>query len=221
MFTIASKPFPEAAYTMGAVELFNLIQEHSPLHEDEVMRRMLDGDFNLSEWDNREWFRAYFSYAVPTMTAVQRIMDFANGPIIEINAGRALWGHLIMLLGGSVLSTDIHVDSSGVLEAMRYVPLKHHTRTWKTVVCMDAVAAVTGASEKTLMTIWPSYESSYAAKALQTFQGNKLAYIGEFGGCTADSLFHEVVDAAWKPAGTVKIPVWFGLHDCVMLYERK
>ena len=64
--------------------------------------------------------------------------------------------------------------------------------------------------------------SSMAAESLATYKGDCLVYVGEgFGGCTADDDFFMSLDDGWELVKEIQILQWFGMHDTMMVYERK
>jgi hypothetical protein len=174
----------------------------------------------MREHDARETFRRTYAYAVPTPDVIARIAAFADGPIIEIGAGRGLWARLIQLAGGTVRVTDEAADGGNMLSTNHY----HHLRegqTWTPVERVDAVTAARDATEPTLLTVWPSYAMSWAHQALVAFKGERVVYVGEgYDGCTADDAFHEELGVRWTLVDELAIPQWDGLHDRVYLYRR-
>jgi len=156
-----------------------------------------------------------FGWAIPDVDSIFGIAEFAtNGfvedtTILEINAGKGLWAYLLQLALVPVIPTDSN-------------PWKDSfTRIEK----MDAASAVHRFKPKILMTIWPSYDESYATVALYDFLrfgGEKLIYVGESeGGCTADRRFHEILDKDFTVERVIYNPCFSGIYDSVTLYERK
>ena len=182
----------------------------------------LDSDCDyVAEHARREAFRRTYAYAVPSQEAIQRIIAFADGPIVEIGAGRGLWAHLIQLAGGEVRPTDMAVEGRNMLRDNHYAHLREG-EAWTHIERMDAVTAAANAPEPTLMTVWPAYEDEWAYRALLAFRGARVVYVGEgYGGCTADDAFHNELGSIWELADEVSIPQWDCLHDSLFLYSRK
>ncbi len=172
------------------------------------------------QYNRRETFCRDYAYAVPTEEAIQRILAFADGPIVEIGAGRGLWAHLLQLAGGTVRPTDIAASGLSMLGTNEYLHLKEGA-TWTHIEALDAVTAARTATEPTLLTIWPAYMGSWSGAALKAFTGQRVVYVGESdGGCTGDEPFHEELAAHWTLDSEVAIPQWWGIHDNVWLYRR-
>lgn len=172
----------------------------------------------LTEHTRREEFRAKFSYAVPTRPAMRRLAKFIAGDtVLEVGAGRALWARLLLSYNVNVIPTDACTPlTSG------YPPLKTSDDTFMPVRALTAIEAVSTIDANVLMLVWPPYDTVMASDALSRFTGEKVVYIGEgSGGCTADKAFHEQLESDWSSAGSVTIPQWPGIHDCVRLYTRK
>lgn len=174
----------------------------------------------LREHVVREWFVKNLSYAVPSQEAITRIKSFAKGsPILEIGAGLGLWALLLQKAGVKVTPTDISPEVSDA----RYNYCNKRQGLYTPIVDMahmDAVQAY-GNTHPVLMFGWPPYSRSMAHEALTAFKGDRLIYIGECGGCTADETFETLLEKHWDTIESFRIPQWWGLHDCMRLFVRK
>jgi len=81
--------------------------------------------------------------------------------------------------------------------------------------------SIGGREYKTLVLIWPDWNSPVALNCLKKFKGDTLIYVGEVRGCTADDKFQNKVDSEWEHFETVAIPSWQGLHDDMHVFKRK
>eukprot|EP00929_Paragymnodinium_shiwhaense_P037235 TRINITY_DN19877_c0_g1_i1.p1 TRINITY_DN19877_c0_g1~~TRINITY_DN19877_c0_g1_i1.p1 ORF type:complete len:351 (-),score=41.22 TRINITY_DN19877_c0_g1_i1:53-1105(-) len=73
-----------------------------------------------------------------------------------------------------------------------------------------------------LLLVWPPCWEEMAAKALDAFSGDVLAYIGEArGGCTAWHSFFDALEKDWLLVEHVPLPNWHGRKDSLYMYERK
>lgn len=173
-----------------------------------------------SDYEQRELFRAVYSYAVPTRRAIRQIAKFLDGrAVLEVGAGRALWAHLLMGEGVAVDATDNAKPTEA--EYPPFVQSKSDM-TYQPVRLLEAAKAAASTTAQALMLIWPPYALPMSAQALERFKGDRVVYVGEHeGGCTGTGRFHVLLDRDYRLAQTIQIPQWDGLHDEVMLYSRK
>jgi len=164
---------------------------------------------NILSYGRRNRFIGNFAWATPSPEAIAAIKTFAhNDTILEINAGSGLWARLLHDEGAKIIATD--------LKPHEY-PRRHFN-----VRKMDHAKSIEryGSNCKVLMTVWPNYSENYAAEALKAFQGNRVVYVGEYQGCTADDEFHDILSKEWHEGVCIKIPQWWGLHDYLFMYTR-
>ena len=131
-----------------------------------------------------------------------------------MGAGTGIWARLLSDAGVKVTAVD---NNSG---GYRWdVPTGKYYR----VKQIDgAKAAHRYTRHKALMLCWPDYAVSMAAKAIASFGGDRVVYIGEgSGGCTGDDKFHKILDEKWELVDTLLIPQWPGIHDDVEFYKRR
>lgn len=153
---------------------------------------------------NPDIIRCWFSHAIPTIKAINKINNFINGDsCLEIGSGRALWSFLI---GGDIYVTD------------KFPP----NYTFKPVIKMDASDAVKYYKQcNVLLIIWPPCDSM-ASDALKLFNGNKVIYIGEDKlGCTGDSFFFELLDVHYSLIEIIEIPNIHNHRDKIWLYQKQ
>lgn len=155
-----------------------------------------------------------YSWAVPTMGALQRIA--ALGPIVEIGAGTGYWAYLLREMGVDVLAYDIApVGAVGASNGWHTV-----TEPWTKIVRGGPERAAY-CPERTLFLCWPPYANPMAYHALKCYQGNTLVYVGEdIYGCTGDEAFHELLYAEWE-CNWFEIPSWDGILDGMQVCTRK
>jgi len=147
-----------------------------------------------------------YSWAIPTPKAINRLVDC--GPIVEIGAGSGYWAALITKAGGDVVAYDIQDEKFNFVENFHEV---EHGGPEKAALHPD----------RTLFLCWPSYCSTFAREALKAYQGNTVVYIGEWRGCCATGSFFETLNNEWAEIETIDIPQWEGIHDCMIIFERK
>jgi len=163
----------------------------------------------ISQFERRDAFIERFGFAVPTELVIGRIKKFVGSrQLLEVGAGSGLWARLLSDVGVSVTAVDC--------------------RSWRgpgTYYPVQRLSAVSALScyrdHAALLLCWPDYANPMAAKALKVFKGDRLVYIGEDeGGCTGDDRFHEML-RSWRRVARIAIPQWPGIHDDVVLYEKR
>ena len=83
-------------------------------------------------------------------------------------------------------------------------------------------SAVSYHPDRALMLCWPPNKDEMAYRALRSYGGKKLIYIGEEApGCTADKKFHQLVQEQWKLIERMDLPRWHLIKDSVFFYSRK
>ncbi len=173
----------------------------------------VQNSFSKTAFFARDAFVDNFSWAVPSVKAIEEICKFADGKLIlEVGAGNCFWAFLIRLNGQRIVASD-NFSSHGATKSRSFIP---------EMFPMDGVEAIQKIQSNVLFICWPGFEDPMAANCLRAFTGNKFIYIGEGrDGCTADDGFFDLLEQDWNKVGHVDIPTWFGIHDSLSFYERK
>jgi hypothetical protein len=151
-----------------------------------------------------------YSFAIPTKEAIKEISRFS--PIVEIGAGSGYWASLLKETGATVLAYDKYPEDN------KYKFTRKYTKVEKS----DEEILKELDSSYSLLLCWPNYNNNFAYNALKAFKGKNLIYIGEpEGGCTGNEKFHNELSNNWKLIKTLDIPQWDGIHDLIMIYNRK
>ena len=160
----------------------------------------------------RRMFTSTLAWAIPDQGCLDAIVKFAGGyKILEVGCGSGLWAGLLGAMGATVTATDPFL-THGFDPAQTFVEVER----------MDAVTAIAMyANHRVLMIIWPSAGDAFAVDALRAFTGNRLVYIGEYEGCTANQDFFNELNENWNEEKIIDIPKWYGLYDYCSFYSRK
>jgi hypothetical protein len=183
------------------------------LEYDNLEQRLASGTYE-SPFDERRDLCHKYSWAVPTIGALQRIA--ALGPVVEIGAGTGYWAYLLRELGVDVLAYDIApAGAPGCKNGW------HGDATSWTKVVKGGPERAAYCPERTLFLCWPPYSNPMAYHALKCYQGNTLVYVGEDSyGCTGDEAFHDLLDSEWEREW-YSIPSYDYIHDGMQVCTRK
>lgn len=144
-----------------------------------------------------------YAWAIPNADILEFLAD--QSPIVEIGAGNGYWAFCIEQYGGDVVAFDRNPPRD----------------PWVTVH-EGTHDVVTEYSEYTLFLCWPSFGSSWPAKAIQSYNGDILVYIGEGrGGVTGSEAMHRAIDETFGMASRViEIPQWSSANDKAFVFTR-
>lgn len=154
-----------------------------------------------------------YSWAIPTeeiLTAICR-----HGSIVEIGAGTGYWSALLKLRGADVIAYDCSPSEAG----QNSYTLKR--KSW-TKILPGNESAVASHGDRALMLCWPPDKDEMAYRALTSYEGDILIFIGEEPpGCTADEHFHKLVRDEWRLVEQMDLPRWHLIKDSAFFYSRK
>lgn len=168
-------------------------------------------DYSMSESARRYRLRRKlvrrYSWAIPNDEALDAIA--ALGPVVEVGAGTGYWAKLLAERGVDVVAYDIHTPGSGKNT------YGHHT-SWFDVK-QGNVEVVREHPDRTLFLCWPPFDDPMAAEAAYWYQGEHIAYIGEWtSGCTASQEFFYIA------AGNVGWPDYsLDVDEDVQIQQRR
>lgn len=179
-----------------------------------------DGDlfsFKLPKtehWTLREKFRTSVSWHIPTKSLLYLLKEYS--PIVSIASGFAYTESLANNIGADVIATDICPNEKNKW----CIGGKFFTNVEK----LPAVKAVKKYADRNVFMAWPPYDEPMAFQVAKNMKkGRYLIYVGERkGGCTGDDAFFEYLYKNFEEIDIEStIPVWFGLHDKLLLFVKK
>lgn len=151
----------------------------------------------------REQATLYYAWAIPDEAVLEKISKY--GPIIEIGAGSGYWASQLSRFGADIIAFD---------------KFSEKPRRYWFDVAEGTEAEVKNHPTRNLFLCWPPYQEKMAAKALKIFKGEYVIYVGEFGGCTADVSFHNLLERKFSKIESIPLPKWPGIHDYCYIYRR-
>lgn len=186
------------------------------LRYDSLMRSTVVGDplHNRDLFLLRKDYVRWYSWAIPDQGAVDLIARHAPR-VVEIGAGGGYWAYLLKQAGVHVETYDETPYSNRLVKSLH---------AWHPVTQGDWTILRKQRKryrDFALFLCWPPYRSDFPVKALRAFRGDRLIWVGEdYGGCTADDVFFELLDRKWECVARHAIPQWWGIHDYLGIYAR-
>lgn len=144
-----------------------------------------------------------YSWAVPSAEAIGVLASHA--PLVEVGAGTGYWAWLVKQHGAKIIAYDENAS-----QPPRWTEVEHGDAR--------AIARHEGSN---LFLCWPSYESPMAFEALTHFKGERVIYVGELGGRTADHKFHDELVTTFSLEKEIAIPCWPGFNDKLYVFKRR
>lgn len=166
-----------------------------------------DPDGLIAAFQRRSELVGVYAWAVPDDEVLRAIAEWS--PIIEIGAGTGYWAALLQGYGADIIAFD---ESPGHNHWCEHDPY--------TTVRVGGPPDVVDHPDRTLFLCWPPM-SVMAQQALEMFRGNRVIYIGEWEGCTANEAFHTALERDFEQTKAVDLPQYDGLHDFASFWERK
>ncbi len=137
--------------------------------EKDILQLIKDCRYSL----RRNFFIDYFTYSVPTKTALDEMCNFIlDSTVVDVGAGLGLWSKLLRLRNIKIDAIDIEI----------------YNNTWTNVEQMDCVEYIKNNNPDCLLISWGSLT---IVRSMEVFTGNKIIIIGEYGGCTARKILYE------------------------------
>lgn len=162
--------------------------------------------------DRMDLVRKY-SFAIPNEEAIKTIGKYS--PILEVGCGTGYWAYELIKAGANIVPTDPGMET---LPSERYLFNTQHVP----IGIFNGLEALEKYPNRTLLIVWPSYDSPWATEVIRSYRGDTFIYIGEWsGGCCANDSFWEEVESNWEEIESVRIPQWYGIRDCLFVLKRK
>jgi len=200
--------------------------------EVDMARKIADNDYtidfaNVVSW--REQCVRQYAWAITNPGAVEFVAAQSGGAIVEIGAGTGYWAWQLAQRGIDVVAYDINppdrepngwhnsrIDEEAYEE--HGVGFEPRPLFYPVLKAETDVAKVH--SDRTLFLCWPPYDSSMAYDALTAYEGDRVIYIGEENGCTADHDFREELEKHWEEANLHPVAAWSMINDMIFVYDR-
>jgi hypothetical protein len=149
-----------------------------------------------------------YSWAIPDTRAIEIVL--AHSPIVDFGAGTGYWAAVLSRAGADVVAYDTKPYRNSWCDAK-----------WHPVV-EGGPDVLEQHSDRTLLLVWPPYNTPMGAACLRRWRGQTLIFVGEgAGGCTADDEFFATLERELYRTDTHFIPRWDGLNDYLSVWCRR
>lgn len=186
----------------------------NPYHQEAHAASFKRFDWNTHR-DVRDSLVARYAWAIPNDNAIQLLAGM--GPIIEMGAGNGYWASLIVGAGVKIEPYDAKPGQHHFAATPRAV--------WYPVIDGGPDQITVRHRDHVLLLVWPPYGGELACDALTRYLevgGNTVVFVGEGnGGCCADDRFFDLLESRFEEVGDASIPQWDGIHDSLIVYQRK
>lgn len=168
----------------------------------------------------RNSFIEQFGFAIPTRNVIQALCAF--GPLVEIDAGTGYWSKLISQSGVDILAYDQHQLGRPLSRTDRYGrdAVRYEVGKWFPTTRLLPGRVLARHPDRTALFCWPAMQG-WAGKALSRHLPRTVAYIGEFGGCTGDPLFHSTLESKYHEINHIGLCNFPGVKDNLTFWERQ
>lgn len=156
--------------------------------------------FTLSLYRNQ--FVNQYSWGIPNQKALGAL--YYNAPIIEVGAGAGYWAHCLQKMGAAIKAYDTDTDNSP-----NHLPVQE-----------GGPDVITDHPGHTLFLCWPPYDMPMAYRCLKKYEGDRLFYVGEHNGCTADDAFHKLLAKEFELIETITLDTFPNIHDAMYIFDR-
>jgi hypothetical protein len=195
----------------------------NPLYDEWSKLRFEPGKFRADDIEKAYTMRRVlvvkYSWAIPSNEAIAKAVESCPR-IVEVGAGRGYWANLLAAAGAEVVAYEPTVEGNQ-LNGNPWFACPQAYGLYFPVQRGDSTECAKH-PEHALFLCWPPYNDPMALRALESYQGNQLLYVGEgAGGCCGDDAFWEKIEREWREEWSCRVPRWPGMNDFMVLYSRQ
>jgi hypothetical protein len=167
----------------------------------------------MEEYTARDKFIQRYGFAVLWSEAIEAMRPHA--PLLEIGAGSGYWTYELQRHGIDCIATDTMEGEYGFFTREgEDLSLRRWKKQYVEIEKLNSVEAVRKYPNRNLLSVWPDYNKSWAADALDIFTGQVVIYMGEgYGNATADDRFHELLDLRFRDQDRIPMPHFEHSYD--------
>jgi len=161
----------------------------------------------------------YCIFGFPCKEAVIDLIRIINGKAVyDIGAGVGYLSYALNKLSKGKLKITA-IDNFETKFGFKINDTLESKKQWFPITKVDALTMIPDIKNSVIIINWPDYESDFAYNvAKECHPSNKLIYIGELGGCTANKKFFDNFELSPIP---MQWYCWEGLHDAVYLVTKR
>jgi hypothetical protein len=191
---------------------FRRLRADLPFAERRKLGLAPQGDAAYEQRDELRW---RYSYAVPDEAVLAAIAK--HGPVLEIGAGTGYWARMLADRGLDVVAYDLQpvdgeIRNRWIGQRQAYFPVQR-----------GGTEVAAQYPDRTLLLVWPPYDSAMAAKALMAYRGQTLALVGEdeANGATGTRSFWAALERGWRQIERLALPRWPRVYDELTIWRRE
>jgi len=171
----------------------------------------------LQAWRDaaRDWVARLYTFAVPTAEALRAVADLGV-EVVEVGAGAGYWAKLLQEAGASVRAYDVAPPSTDG-EWNDY----HGQVPAFTEVQRGGPEVMAAHPSAALLLCFPPPGEDMAARCLQSYAGDTVVHIGEWGGQTGDEAFERLLLLDYDVSKVVPLPNFGNTHYALSIWARR
>lgn len=181
----------------------------------QVQRWDLRGDrLEFESYPQREDLTKQYSWTITDPDSIEFVKQWSGQTgLIDPMAGTGYWSYILRQEGVDIVAYDKYPGSNPWHQANDlHVPVRK----------LAAVSSIPKHPDRTLLLAWPPYDDNAGNRALTTYRGETVIYMGEsWGGCTGNDAMHRRLDREWHEVDEHLPVTWEGLHDRITVYQRR
>ena len=153
-----------------------------------------------------------YAWAIPNQEAIDALLE--HSPLVEVGAGRGYWAALAASAGADILAFD------------QEPPVSAGVNSWHRQAGLFFLVARAGAEiagtypDRTLFLCWPPWNSEVGSRALHSYTGKTIVYIGDEGHNTGSPRFYAELTARYTRTRVVDLPQWPGITSRLEVWQR-
>jgi hypothetical protein len=209
--------------------------------DQEALRRLLVSTWQIMLWNPNKWpetlvkfyghlidgpkvmqflramklrldYSDLYAWAVPNEEAIEALRE--HSPLVEVGAGRGYWAALAAAAGADIIAFDQDPPVQAGVNGWHRQPGLYF------LVAQGSAEVAGEHPDRTLFLCWPPWNSDLGTRALRSYRGKTIVYIGDEGHNAGTPRFYAEMSAQFSRTRVVDIPQWPGLKGRMEVWQR-